>query len=114
MWLLILSTIIEIGMFILSVFVPVMASKSNNCIHDFDIKLTVFILAGIMFVRVLQTILIILFMLCCVPCYCFNDDCFIKRRLISKKRTSEPVLKLLPHWSWVYRNTAEAAKPIEV
>merc|ERR1712226_1702444 len=42
-------------------------------------------------------------MLCCVPCYCFNDECFIKKRLISKQKASNQTLKLVPKWTWVYR-----------
>ena len=83
MWFLVSSTILEVGMLILAIFAFEMSVRSKYCISEFtSIKLVVFILSGVLFVRVFQTLLIILFMVFCVPCFCCNDDCFIKRRLL--------------------------------
>ena len=107
MMLIIFSTLIEVGMLILAMFVPFMASASNDCIDRHEIKVVVFVLATVMGIRVFQTVMIILFIVFCVPCYCFNDECFIKRRLISKKSIDPKVLKLLNKWSWIYKNSQD-------
>ena len=83
MWLLVCSTILEVGILVLAIFAIEMAARSKYCIPEFTyIKLVVFILSAVLFVRVFQTLLIILFIICCVPCFCCDDDCFIKRRLM--------------------------------
>ena len=52
MWLLVLSAMLELGMLTLAIYAPIMASRSNDCITDIDIKLVVYILTVVMFLRV--------------------------------------------------------------
>ena len=51
MWLLVVSSILEVGMVILSIYAPILAYRSNECIKTPEVAWISAILAAVMFIR---------------------------------------------------------------
>ena len=89
--------------FILAVALPIMLTEvrtelCNRRIVQDESK----ILAVLMIIRVVHVFLLILFLLCCIPCYCFSDTCFLKRRMVHSAGVESGTLNALEKHKWTY------------
>lgn len=58
-----------------------------------------------MLVRVSHIVITLLFALFCLPCYCINDNCWLKRNLgLKNNGVSKEVLKYLDKQKWSYND----------
>lgn len=100
---------VDLFLLVLSVSSPYMLNTAQECgrNHLPWLNYCVMILASVMFIRVLHLVLMILFLIFCVPCYCCGDNCFIKKRLLNKKGVSQAVYRHLSDHKWVFKVSNE-------
>lgn len=68
----------------------------TKCLYDPQIKFPAITLTALMIIRPFHIVLMVLFLLCCAPCYCFSDSCFLKRWIISdSKGVDKAVFRLI-------------------
>lgn len=62
-------------------------------------------LSALMLARNIYIVVLIFYAIFCLPCYCFSDNCCLKRALkIKDKGVSFKVLEYLEKEQWVYEN----------
>ena len=106
-------------MLVQACFAVSMASKAQNpnCDNFGSITLVIFIAVSIV-VRVSHLIFIAAFFLCCFPCYFCNDNCCVKRWLVSGGGVSKQTMnEISSNWSWRYAapnlSSAQASQPLD-
>ena len=68
----------------------------------------VWAITAVCFLRCLHLFAILLFLLCCLPCYLCDDKCFAKAWLVKGKATSRATIaNLQTQWSWNHDDTLD-------
>ena len=85
-----LGLLLDVGMLTQSIaaFYMLDKARTKDC-KDFSTRLIVSIISVATLIRVSHIIGIILFCLCCVPCYFCSDTCCVKKRLVSQGSLSK-------------------------
>ena len=99
---LLVSVILDIGMFILcgfSIHMCLTVKPNSDCSKAFTMTLAYAV--TIVSIARCSHIILILLLLCAVPCFLCKDTCCIKKRLVKRKATPKAIIsELEAKWSW--------------
>ena len=84
-------------------FYMLLAADTPACM-SLDTDLYVSAISLMLLLRVSHIVSIVVFFLCCFPCYFCNDACCCKRWLVSSKGlSSQGLTSLYANWTWIFK-----------
>ena len=101
------SLVLDIALLSLACLGPIMISEAVTCSAFVQVKAPIAVLSVFMFIRVFHMVLMILYIIFVLPCYCCNDSCFIKRHLVAKVGVSKAVLGQIERSAWKFSSARQ-------